>query len=666
MHIASLRVPILTTCLALCLASCGGDEGVTSGTPQADAGSAGADTAGAEVSDNDAVGSDDIGAEDSGGAGSEDAGAADTSAADSGSVDSGAEDTGDNCPGGDGCKCDTNSECGSGICLNTHEGKRCAQKCTDTCPTGYACKNIGDGSPLFYCVSARLTLCSPCQFNSDCQVNGVASLCMDYGADGKFCGSPCASDSECPTDYTCATIQNGGGKDVKQCKRKDEGGKPKTCECSDWAKAKGLETECVLKNEFGSCKAKRKCGAAGLGKCEAKTPASEVCNTLDDDCDGETDNLAKDFPCTIKAFKEAGSMSKCLADADCKVGGEACDTKASKCKKLVGACPGKATCDAKGGLLCAGAAIPKPEVCNGTDDDCDGEKDEGFEWDGGAAGKLKVGAGCGAGVCAGGKVVCDGANKAVCDSLSKATKEGCDGLDNDCNGKVDDAACDDSDACTEDKCDATAKSCSNKVTVDCDDKDPCTKDTCDKATAKCLSAAHTGSCDDGNACSVGDTCGKHPVSGKHTCLPGTGKPKCDDSNPCTDDICDTQKGCQNKANSGTQPCYTGAAGTKGKGECKAGTSFCKDGKLQGTCNGEVTPKAKELCDGKDHTCNGVKDDGCAPKGVKVTFASARVAGKSGKLGVEMLVGQSGPAGKTSSKKYNLHYGFLAWLQALSK
>ena len=72
--------------------------------------------------------------------------AADTAEPDS---DETVEDTGEpdtaGCPGGDGCDCAENSDCTSDVCLDTHEGKKCAQKCTDTCPSGYACKDIGDG-----------------------------------------------------------------------------------------------------------------------------------------------------------------------------------------------------------------------------------------------------------------------------------------------------------------------------------------------------------------------------------------------------------------------------------------------------------------------------------------------------------------------------------------
>jgi hypothetical protein len=61
----------------------------------------------------------------------------------------------------------------------------------------------------------------------------------------------------------------------------------------------------------------------------------------------------------------------------------------------------------------------------------------------------------------------------------------------------------------------------------------------------------------------------------------------------------------------TQPCYTGAKGTKGTGICHAGVNKCVSGKWSGTCYGQVTPEATETCDGADNNCNGTTDEGCS-------------------------------------------------------
>jgi hypothetical protein len=96
---------------------------------------------------------------------------------------------------------------------------------------------------------------------------------------------------------------------------------------------------------------------------------------------------------------------------------------------------GERRCDA-GGFWgeCAGAVMPGKELCNGLDDDCNGVIDDGFGRDG---------ATCfaGEGECRNqGTFSCsaDG-SESVCSATAKpSTPEVCDGKDNDCNGKVDD------------------------------------------------------------------------------------------------------------------------------------------------------------------------------------------------------------------------------------
>jgi|GEM_PF-1418070 len=63
-----------------------------------------------------------------------------------------------------------------------------------------------------------------------------------------------------------------------------------------------------------------------------------------------------------------------------------------------------------------------------------------------------------------------------------------------------------------------------------------------------------------------------------------------------------------------RPCYSGAAGTDGKGPCKKGTETCNAGKW-GACTGEVTP-VPERCDGKDNDCDGKVDENA--KGTPLT------------------------------------------------
>ena len=599
------------------------------------------------------------------------------------------------CPGGANCDCKESKECDTGLCLETPDGKKCGQKCSDAaCSAGYGCKVVdtGGGDPVSFCVPLALATCAPCQVNKDCQVQGLTdALCIPYGGAGKFCGSACTKDEECPgKEYGCVDITDEGtGKTSKQCKLKTKPGTgadcskdakvcgtgevcdagkcaiQPACACSAWAKQSGLKTTCTAADFGKSCSAERKCGPNGLEDCTAKV-----------------------VPCSVKGYK-AGTGKVCTTNADCSEKGEECNK--GKCDVLIGECKGEPACGSE--ASCAKIDPPVAEICDTKDNDCDGATDEEFTWKSPVDGaELKWGASCGAGPCAGGSVVCESNIKATCSTASKAkATEDCNNIDDDCNGKLDDATCDDKNECTDNTCDSKTSTCANPPNSakcddknactgedgcdgkgacigkvkDCSDAKQCTKDECDPKTGTCANPNLVGSCDDANACSVGDVCGDN--KGVYECLPGKDPLKCDDANACTDDVCDTLKGCQSKPNASTFPCYSGDEKTKGVGVCKEGVKKCDPatGKIIDKCENEVVPAKSEACDGKDDTCNGQTDEGCKPTSVAITFSSAYVQGKSGDKQLQMLVGPSGPVGKAKGTgKYEIDFGFLAWLKAL--
>ncbi len=57
----------------------------------------------------------------------------------------------------------------------------------------------------------------------------------------------------------------------------------------------------------------------------------------------------------------------------------------------------------------------------------------------------------------------------------------------------------------------------------------------------------------------------------------------------------------------TQTCYTGTAGTSGVGICRPGTQTCTAGSWGSTCPGEIVP-ATETCNAIDDNCNGTADE----------------------------------------------------------
>jgi subtilisin-like proprotein convertase family protein len=179
---------------------------------------------------------------------------------------------------------------------------------------------------------------------------------------------------------------------------------------------------------------------------------------------------------------------------------------------------------------------------------------------------------CGGGSCNPGTPVnCDDANPCTDDSCNPAT--GCVYNDNE-------NACDDGNACTAgDTC--GDGSCHSGAPVNCDDENPCTDDYCSPA-AGCIYVANANPCDDGDACTAGDTCGYG------SCSPGPAV-DCDDNNPCTDDSCNPATGCVNTDN--TAPCDDGNACTTND-TCGAGT-----------CHGGAAPNCDDGNPCTDDSCN---------------------------------------------------------------
>ncbi|MRG91441.1 MopE-related protein [Polyangium spumosum] len=256
------------------------------------------------------------------------------------------------------------------------------------------------------------------------------------GGQGGAGGAMCT-----PTDELCDGVDNDCDEQVDEdCPCID--GQTQSCYSGD-PTTEGVgpctpgQQTCDEKGAWGPC----------IGQVVPKS--QESCNGIDDDCNGEIDDMGL-TACGVGACRvevvtcENGQLSTCTplppslevcdgVDNDCDQltdevfpdAGKTCSTG------LAGVCAaGKFACDASGAKTCVPDVTPVPETCNGADDDCDGTVDEDIPGTGGQCGTGMLG------VCAAGAIQCNGTT-IDCFPITPLSPEACNGLDDDCDGEVD-------------------------------------------------------------------------------------------------------------------------------------------------------------------------------------------------------------------------------------
>jgi len=294
-------------------------------------------------------------------------------------------------------------------------------------------------------------------------------------------------------------------------------------------------------------------------------PEIELCNGVDDDCDGSTDE-----------FDPANAA--------------ACDTG------RLGVCArGRELCQ-DGVVLCETDAMPGEEECNGRDDDCDGRTDEAA---------AEVGDACqtaSAGVCSGGRFECV-AGALRCAEIVDAEDETCNGLDDDCDGRTDESFPVEGQGCNTNRpgiCRPGTRQCVNGRVQCVSDRDAI-DEICDGDDQDCDGVVDEAAIGTGVACNPGwaiENCTRRATiqctDGDLVCTrdPEPADPCNDIDNDCDGRIGEDVRG---------QMCNTGLLG-----RCSEGSRICEPGGA--VCASTVEPECETDANGIDDDCDGSVDE----------------------------------------------------------
>jgi hypothetical protein len=344
------------------------------------------------------------------------------------------------------------------------------------------------------------------------------------------------------------------------------------------------------------------------------------CNGIDDNCNGQIDESYDPIQ-TRCGFGACGSngIKSCISGIivnSCTPGTPAADDATcngidDNCNELidenyilhatncgVGACERAGITSCVNGIehdsCTSGAPAALDDSCNGIDDNCNGAVDEDY---------VPQGTTCGIGACSSlGETSC--VNGQVVDSCTSGTPAAddtsCDGIDNNCNGFVDESYASIQTTCGAGACGSTgATSCVNGIVADsCTSGTPAADDaTCNGIDDNCNGAV------DENYVSYATTCGVGACerAGMTSCVNGAEQDGCAPGTPSAEICNGIDDNCDGAVDEdiGQTTC--------GLGECYHTIENCIGGVSQ-TCN-PMQGASAEICDGKDNNCDGIVDNG---------------------------------------------------------
>jgi hypothetical protein len=346
--------------------------------------------------------------------------------------------------------------------------------------------------------------------------------------------------------------------------------------CGNKSETSGSTTTTSTGGQGGAGASTPTGGSGGEGGAVCQ-PETEICDGKDNDCNGVPDDVAN-LPGGCKCTD--GTTQSCYSGADGTAGVGTCVTGMQACVNGAWA-------------ECVGQITPSPEKCNLTDDDCNGTVDD-----------MGV-ATCGVGAC---QTILEKCVNGVTQPCvpGQPTTEVCDGVDNNCNGLTDESDPMNGSNCLtglQGPCTVGKMSCDAGAPTCVPDVMP-TDEACDGVDNDC-----NGTVDD-NVVGTGADC---TTALPGPCTPG--KVQCQNQVvDCVSNVQPINEVCGDNVDNDCNgivddiPGLNGVCDTGLLGACKDGTLLCQAGST--TCMQTTFAAANDPCDGIDNDCDGVTDPGC--------------------------------------------------------